>query len=64
MLQHLRVANPKHILQHFAEKALSQAISTQAPATPPNEKVLLFLLLQRFCTYGNTFRVLEQVKIW
>jgi hypothetical protein len=40
---------------------LSKALPTQAPATPPNDKkVLLFLLLQLFWAYCNTFRVLKQ----
>jgi hypothetical protein len=48
---------------HFAtlpKKALSKALPTQAPATPPNEKkVLLFLLLQLFQAYCNTFQALK-----
>jgi hypothetical protein len=46
---------------HFAtlHKVLSKALSMQALATPPNEKKLLFLLLQLFKAYCNTFRALK-----
>ena len=48
---------------HFAtlsRKALSKALPRQEPATPPNKKeVLLFLILQLFRAYCNTFWALK-----
>jgi len=45
----------------LSRKALSKALPTQAPAMPPNEKkVLLFLILQLFWAYCNTFWALKQ----
>ena len=59
MLQRLGVVNPKRILQP-KQKSVVQSFTTQAPATPPNEKkVLLFLILQLFLAYCNTFRALK-----
>jgi hypothetical protein len=71
MLQHLGVANPKRILQHFAEKALLQAISTQVPATPPNEKsvaistiAMILDLLQHIFGTGSKFSSSKRKQAW
>jgi hypothetical protein len=48
---------------HFptlSRKVLSKTLPTQASATPPNEKVFLFLILQLFWAYCSIFRVLKQ----
>ena len=51
---------------HFAtlpRKVLSKALPTQALATPHNEKqMLLFMLLQLFWAYCNTFHALKQAQ--
>jgi hypothetical protein len=51
---------------HFAtlpRKVLSKALPTQALATPRNEKqMLLFMLLQLFWAYCNTFHALKQAQ--
>jgi hypothetical protein len=60
MLQRLGVANPKHILQRFLEKRCPKLYPRKRLQRLPTKKMLLFLLLQLFWAYCNTFRALKQ----
>jgi hypothetical protein len=60
MLQRLGVVNPKHILQRFLEKRCPKLYPRKRLQRLPMKKVLLFLLLQLFWAYCNTFRALKQ----
>jgi hypothetical protein len=59
MLQRLGVANSKRILQRFPEKRCPKLYPRKRLQRLPTKKVLLFLLLQLFRAYCNTFRVLK-----
>jgi hypothetical protein len=59
MLQRLGVANPKRISQRFLEKCCPKLYPRKRLQRHPTKKLLLFLLLQLFQAYCNTFRALE-----